>query len=82
MRKMGREREGPSGVIKCPLIGYGPKGEVVPEGSRYSHVGVLVKCRRRFFSRMGNPLPAGTCYTKWPSCGVVTESLKLSELNQ
>jgi hypothetical protein len=30
MRKVGREREGPSGVIKCPLIGYGPKGEVVP----------------------------------------------------
>jgi len=42
MRKVGREREGPSGVIKCPLIGYGPKGEVSPEGSRYSHVGVLV----------------------------------------
>jgi hypothetical protein len=42
MGKVGREREGPSGVIKCPLIGYGPKGEVVPEGSRYSHVGVLV----------------------------------------
>jgi len=82
MRKVGREREGPSGVIKCPLIGYGPKGEVVPEGSRYSHVGVLVSVEEESFGRMGNQLPAGTCYTKWPSCGVATESLKLSELNQ
>jgi hypothetical protein len=34
MRKVGREREGPPGVIKWPLIGYGPKGEVTQECSR------------------------------------------------
>ena len=37
---------------------------------------------KRLFGRTSNPLPTGTCCTKWPSCGVATESLKLSELNQ
>ena len=81
MREVGREREGPPGVIKCPLIGYGPKGEVVPEGSRYSHAGVLVSVEEDSLAGWATRF-LQVRYTKWPSCGVATASLKLSELNQ
>jgi len=74
MRKVGRERGGPSGVIKCPLIGYGPK-----RGS--SNGGFKIRPCREFrlsveedsLTGWANPLPAGTVHVtqngqvvEWP----------------
>lgn len=75
----GKRKGRPSGCHKVAT------NWVWSERGSYTGVFKIERCysfgkTRRFFGMKGNPLPAGACYTKWPSYGVPTESLKLSEL--
>jgi hypothetical protein len=78
----GKRKGGPFGCHKVPTNWVRSERGSCTGGLKIQPCRSFGKCGRRFFGRMGNQLPAGTCYTKWPSCGVATESLKLSELNQ